>query len=91
MAEKKYGWFGLKAPIFDREDPDYCEHGCPVCRAARKGSRLAKILQAIELVATFGGCCWGRAREKKYGVKPNEPLPVEAKSPSNAEEPDTSD
>jgi len=26
-----------------------------------------------------GGCPWGRAREQKYGVKPNEPLPDEAR------------
>jgi hypothetical protein len=32
------------------------------------------MLQKVELVLTFGGCPWGRARQRKYGVKPNEPL-----------------
>jgi hypothetical protein len=59
-------------PIFD---PDYCENRCPVCTKARKGDRIAKILQRIERVVTFGGCPWCRAREKKYGVRPDEPLP----------------
>ena len=54
-------------PIFD---PDFCEHRCPVCTKARKGNRIARILQRIESVVTFGGCPWGRARQKKYGVKP---------------------
>ena len=56
-------------------DPEFCEKKCPVCTRARKGNRFARILQAIETVITFGGCPWGRARQKKYGVKPNEPLP----------------
>jgi hypothetical protein len=56
-------------------DPDFCERRCPVCTRARKGNRIAKILQFIEMLITFGGCPWGRARQHKYGVKPNEPLP----------------
>lgn len=60
------GWF----------DPDFCERVCPVCTQARKGSRLARALQAVELLVTFGGCPWGRARQRKYGVKPDEPLPA---------------
>ena len=60
-------------------DPDFCEHRCPVCTRARKGNRFARFLQAIETLITFGGCPWGRARQKKYGVKPSEPLPKEAK------------
>jgi len=91
MAEKRYGWFGLKAPIFNRKDPDYCEYGCPVCRAARRGNRLAKLLQSIELAVTFGGCCWGRARERKYGVKPNESLPENPEPAPTGEEPGTPD
>jgi hypothetical protein len=59
----------------DRWDPDFCEHRCPVCTRARKGNRLAKFLQKIELVLTFGACPWGRARQRKYGVRPNEPVP----------------
>ena len=59
-------------------DPDFCERHCPICTRARKGNRFARFLQAIEMVITFGGCPWGRAREKKYGVKPNESLPVKS-------------
>jgi hypothetical protein len=53
-------------------DPDFCEHRCPVCTRARQGHRLAKFLQAIETLVTFGGCPWGRARQRKYGVRPHE-------------------
>jgi len=75
MQNKKYGWNGWKMPIFDLNDPDYCEFGCPVCRSARKGKSFAKFIQGLELALTFGGCPWGRARKKKYGVKPNEQIP----------------
>jgi hypothetical protein len=85
VESRKYGWGGLKAPLLNRDDPDYCEYGCPVCRAARKGSRLGKVLQAIETALTFGGCWWGRARQRKYGVKPDEPLP-ETRPGSGSEE-----
>jgi hypothetical protein len=56
-------------------DPDYCEKKCPICTKARQGNRLARFFQSIELWVTFGGCPHGRARQKKYGVRPNEPLP----------------
>jgi hypothetical protein len=56
-------------------DPDFCEKRCPVCTGARRGNRLAKFLQMIEMLITFGGCPFGRARRHKYGVRPNEPLP----------------
>jgi hypothetical protein len=62
-------------------DPDFCEKRGPICTRARRGSRWAKILQAIEMVITFGGCPWGRARQRKYGVKPNESLPPESTEP----------
>jgi len=58
-------------------DPDFCESKCPICTRARNGNRFCQFLQAIELIVTFGGCPWGRARRKKYGVKPNEPVPPE--------------
>ena len=32
----------------------------------------------IEMVLTFGGCPWGRARQRKYGVRPNESVTQEA-------------
>jgi len=57
-------------------DPDFCEHRCPICTRARQGNRLARIFQSIEMFVTFGGCPWGRARQKKYGVPPNEPVPL---------------
>ena len=62
-------------------DPDYCEHRCPICTRARQGSRWARFLQAIEMLVTFGGCPWGRARQKKYGVKPSESLPSQEERP----------
>jgi hypothetical protein len=62
-------------------DPDYCEKICPICTRARKGNRFARFLQRIELLVTGGGCPWGRARQKKYGVRPDEALPVENKTP----------
>ena len=36
-------------------DPDFCEKRCPVCTRARKGNRLARILQRLETLLTFGG------------------------------------
>jgi len=59
----------------DGFDPDFCEHRCPICTRARKGNRLARFLQRIEMIVTWGGCPWGRARQRKYGVKPDEPAP----------------
>jgi hypothetical protein len=56
-------------------DPDFCEKKCPIGTQARAGNRGARFCQAIDLTVTFGGCPWGRARQKKYGVAPNEPLP----------------
>jgi len=70
--EKHYGWKGWKMPFNKLNDPDYCEFGCPICKNARNGNKIAKFVQKIELLLTFGGCWWGRAREKKYGVKPDE-------------------
>jgi hypothetical protein len=56
-------------------DPDFCEHRCPVCTRARRGSGWARVLQTLERLITFGACPWGRARQRKYGVRPTEPLP----------------
>ena len=78
MSKTEYGWNGWKMPFLHPDDPDYCESGCPVCTKARKGNRLARFLQRIEMVVTLGGCPWGRAREKEYGVKPTEPIPKES-------------
>jgi hypothetical protein len=55
-------------------NPDFCEKTCPVCTRARKGSSIARWLQKIEMIVTFGGCPWGRARQRKYGVAPDKPL-----------------
>jgi len=60
-------------PMFS---PEFCEKRCPVCTRARKGHWLAKLLQKVEYVVTMGGCPWGRARQHKYGVRPDQPLPV---------------
>ncbi len=76
MTENKYGWHGLKMPLLHPGDPDYCEFGCPICVAARKGNKAAKVFQKIETLVTFGGCWWGRARKRKYGVEPDQPLPA---------------
>ena len=43
MQEKKYGWKGWKMPILHPNDPDFCEIGCPICLAARKGNKVAKV------------------------------------------------
>ncbi len=57
-------------------DPDFCEQRCPICTRARNGNKVARFLQAIEMVVTLGGCPFGRARRQKYSVRPNDPLPV---------------
>jgi len=77
MSEKKYLLGGWVPPLLHLRDPDYCEYGCPICRGARRGNRLAKIAQKIELALTGGGCPWGRARREKYGVAPDQPVPNE--------------
>jgi len=78
MTERqRYGWFGWKIPIFNPNDPDYCEYGCPICTRARKGSGFARFLQKIELKLTSGGCCWRKARQKRYGVRPDESIRTE--------------
>ena len=69
MSGSDRGWF----------DPDYCESRCPICTRARRGSRWAKFFQAIEMLVTFGGCPWGRARQKRYGVKPSETLSADGR------------
>ena len=65
-------------PLFS---PGFCEKQCPICTRARQGNRLARMLQKVELVVTLGGCPWGRARRRKYGVRPDEPLPPTAEKP----------
>lgn len=61
-------------------DAEYCESKCPICTRARQGHRLARFVQKIELLVTFGGCPHGRARRQKYGVSPDEPIPSERKA-----------
>ena len=46
---KVYGWGGWKMPIFHPNDPEYCEHGCPVCTRARKGIPWAVAVQKADL------------------------------------------
>ncbi|MCP4238194.1 MAG: hypothetical protein GY770_32295 [Aestuariibacter sp.] len=78
-STKEYGWKGWKMPILHLDDSEYCEYGCPICTNARKGHQVAQKVQKVEMAIFSGGCWWGKAREKKYGVKPNEPLPSETK------------
>jgi hypothetical protein len=40
-----------------------------------KGQRLARAFLKVELLVTYGGCPWCRARQRAYGVRPDEPLP----------------
>ena len=61
-------------------DPDFCESRCPVCTNARKGHRLARLIQKMEMAITFGGCPAGRARRRKYGVGPDETLPAKTRA-----------
>jgi len=58
-----------------RLDAGFCELKCPVCTRARKGNPVAKFFQKLEMALTGGGCPAGRDRQRKYGVKPDEPLP----------------
>ena len=37
-------------------DPDFCEKKCPICTRAREGNRLARFVQSVEMLVTFGGC-----------------------------------
>ena len=69
---KHYGWNGWQMPILHPSDPEYCEFGCPICRSARAGNPLARFFQRLELILTGGGCPWGRARKRKYGVTPDQ-------------------
>ena len=78
LKPKQYGWKGWRMPLTNLRDPDYCEFGCPICRGARAGGRLAGFFQRLELILTRGGCWWGRARQAKYGVPPDEPLPPDS-------------
>jgi hypothetical protein len=74
-----YGWGGWKMPILHLNDPEYCEYGCPICTRARRGIPWAVAAQKVELLLTHGGCPWGRARKKKYGVGPDKGLPDTAR------------
>jgi len=75
----------MTTPGKDLFDPDFCESKCPVCTRARQGNRLARFLQRIETLITFGGCPWGRARQRKYGVRPSEAIPGDGASQQSRE------
>lgn len=79
MADKRYGWNGWKMPILHPNDPEYCEYGCPICTNARQGHPVYRRLQRVELALLPRGCWWGRARRRKYGVSPDQPLTAERK------------
>jgi hypothetical protein len=55
---------------------EFCERVCAVGTRARAGHRFARLLHAREMRLTFGGCPWGRARQRKYGVRPEQPIPA---------------
>lgn len=87
MAERRtnprYGWNGWKMPFGNLRDPEYCEFGCPICRGARRGNPIYKVVQGLMMVLTLGGCWWGRARRRKYGVPPWKAIRAsKAKKPS---------
>ena len=63
----------LEGTVMAWMDAEFCESRCPVCTRARRGNRLAKLLQKLEMALTGGGCPAGRARQRKYGVRPDEP------------------
>lgn len=74
---RSYAWGGWKMPVLHPNDAEYCEFGCPICTRARNGVPWAVRVQRFEEVLTGGGCWWGRARQRKYGVKPHERMPAE--------------
>jgi hypothetical protein len=61
-------------PLFG---PDFCEKHCPVCTRARQGRPWARMFQKLEMMLTFGACPWGRARQRAFGVRPDEARPVD--------------
>lgn len=76
-APRTYAWGGWKMPFLHPNDAEYCEFGCPVCTRARHGVPWAVSIQRFEEAITGGGCWRGRARYRKYGVKPHERIPAE--------------
>lgn len=72
---KVYGWGGWRMPILHLNDPEYCEYGCPICTRARNGIPWAVAVQKAEMALTLGGCPWGRARRRKFGVGPDQAIP----------------
>jgi len=53
-----------------------CERPCGT--RARNGIPWAVAVQKAELALTLGGCPWGRARHRKYGVGPDQPIAKQA-------------
>jgi len=74
VERKVYGWGGWKMPILHLNDPEYSKYGCPVCTRARNGIPWAVAGQKAEMALTLGSCFWGRARQRKYGVGPDQPI-----------------
>ena len=73
-------------PLIDANKEDimadslFCENSCPICTNARKGNKAARAAQRLEMKITGGGCPFGRARQKRFGVAPDEPLPEDVKA-----------
>ena len=66
-------------------EPEFCESRCFICTNARKGHWLARILQRMEMLVTFGGCPAGRARKCKYGVGPDKAIPPDMLAKDSAQ------
>jgi hypothetical protein len=60
-------------------DPDFCEAHCPLCATARKGKRLAVVLQRIEMAVTFGGCPSGRVQSGNTACSPTSRFHLQAR------------
>ncbi len=60
----------------EKKAPVFCENYCIICRGARAGNGLCKLLQKIELkIMGANGCIWGKARTDYHGVTPDQSIP----------------
>lgn len=59
--------------------PVFCEKYCIICKGARAGNSLCKILQGFELsLLGKNGCYFGKARTRYYGVTPDQKVETKA-------------
>jgi hypothetical protein len=59
----------------EEKPPVFCEKYCIICKGAREGNRICKVIQKVEL-KIFGrnGCIWGAARTRYYGATPDKKI-----------------